>query len=342
MRDVNEWSVLADDRTGALDAAGEMARWMGPVLVGSSRHRGLVVDLGSRVLDAHQAAAAVRAAAVDARLHLHKIDSMLRGNWCAELIARSDATARRVLLVPAWPEMRRTCRGGVVEADGAVVGRPAEYIASLGLTVSRIDAGALQRWGSSADRFAVCDATDHRHLRFIARWWLDHSDDVLLAGPAGVLGAAAAESWRGRAVPPAAEPPLRLPAPLLVVCASVHPIARAQVDVLRRVRPDVTIAVSPMPPDNTAQGDPGFVAEWSAATAAATARAGTLVLIGGDTAAGIMGAGQWICSGTVGQGVAVSRRVDGAGPVYLTKAGAFGDASTLVRVIDMVGDGAAG
>lgn len=337
---VAEWSVLADDRTGALDAAGEMARWLGPVLVGSRQLSGMVVDLGSRVLGAVEAGAAVRAATVDATRHLHKVDSMLRGNWCAELAARSDVSGRRVLMVPAWPAMHRTCRGGVVVVDGAAVGRPADRIASHGWAVSQIDVGGLDAWSSGADRFAVCDATDERDLRTIAGWWLDHGGEVVLAGPAGVLAAAAAESRGGREAPPVVESPLRLPPPVTVMCASLHPTARAQLDALRRARPDVPITASPMPVEGSAQADATFIAGWSGETAALPS--GTLVLIGGDTAAAVMGAGKWICSGTIGPGVAMSRRVEGTGPVYVTKAGAFGDESTIVRVIDMVGDEAAG
>jgi uncharacterized protein YgbK (DUF1537 family) len=340
---VAEWSILADDRTGALDAAGEMARWLGPMLVASHPQRATVVDLGSRVLTAPEAAAAVRAASADAPVHLHKIDSMLRGNWCAELIARGGATTRRVLMVPAWPAMHRTCRHGMVVADGTAVGRPAAQFAARGGSVSQVDLSSLDGWVGGVDPVAVCDATDEGELAGIARWWVDHCEDVVLAGPAGVLAAAAAE-WRGGREPlPVAGPP-RLPAPVVVVCASVHPTARAQVDAVRRARPNVTVVASPLPADGppaeNPQVDPSFVERWF--DRADAERAGTLVLIGGDTAAAVMGPGRWTCSGTIGPGVAVARRVDGTGPVYVTKAGAFGDESTLVRVIDMVGDQAAG
>lgn len=336
MRVVTEWSVLADDRTGALDAAGEMARWLGPVQVATYPHRAMVVDLGSRSLTAPVAAAAVRAAAVDATRHLHKTDSMLRGNWCAELVARSDSTGRRVLMVPAWPEMHRTCRRGVVVADGVEVGRPAESLGTHGSAVSEIDAGRLQAWGAGNHRFAVCDATSEGDLHAVARWWLDHVDDVVLAGPAGVL-AAAAGAFSGGCEEPATPP---LPPPVMVVCASMHGTARMQLEALRRARPGVAVAASPMPPGGHAQADPAFVAGWFDSRAVVIA--GTLVLIGGETAAAVMGEGRWLCSGTVAPGVAVSRRVDGTGPVYVTKAGAFGDEDTLVRVIDMVGDEADG
>jgi uncharacterized protein YgbK (DUF1537 family) len=63
---------------------------------------------------------------------------------------------------------------------------------------------------------------------------------------------------------------------------------------------------------------------------------GVLVLIGGDTAHAVMGPGRFLCHGEVEPGVALSHRSDRSGPWFITKAGAFGDADTLRRVIERI------
>jgi uncharacterized protein YgbK (DUF1537 family) len=49
-----------------------------------------------------------------------------------------------------------------------------------------------------------------------------------------------------------------------------------------------------------------------------------------------MGPGRFLCVGEVEPGVALSRRADGTGPWFITKAGAFGDDDTLRRVIERI------
>src|SRR4051812_42181471 len=114
-----DWLVVADDRTGALEVAGEMAATLGPVevLSGGRRaptHRAAVVDLGSRHLAPALAAELASSAATAARRRGHKIDSTLRGQWAAELVGVRRRTGARVLVVPALPRLGRTCVDGTV------------------------------------------------------------------------------------------------------------------------------------------------------------------------------------------------------------------------------------
>ena len=219
--------VVADDRTGALEVAGACADATGaPVVVETSlRHddgapRIRVVDLGTRHLAAREAAdragavGTFDAAAADSPVvHAHKIDSTLRGNWAAELVARHVATGRRVLVVPAFPLVGRQCIGGVVVANGVPVAegaagvdargavassRPAELLRAAGAsTVVELRRGApldgwLRRTSAASAAFAVCDAGDDSDLHAIAAAWTDVAVDVLFAGTAGSIGAAAA------------------------------------------------------------------------------------------------------------------------------------------------------
>jgi uncharacterized protein YgbK (DUF1537 family) len=60
------------------------------------------------------------------------------------------------------------------------------------------------------------------------------------------------------------------------------------------------------------------------------------VIVGGDTAAAVLGDGSRLVGGTVLPGMPWSLDADGGGPLVITKAGAFGDVDTLVRLADLL------
>ena len=137
--------MAADDRTGAFEVAGLLAGVVGPVkvTVGTAPAGNGVVDLGSRALAPGEAAD--RAAAIERQRAVwtaHKIDSTLRGNWSSELLARQAASGRRLVVLPGWPELGRTCVDGLVEVDGTPVGRPANWLPGAdslsGVAVTRV------------------------------------------------------------------------------------------------------------------------------------------------------------------------------------------------------------
>ena len=108
--------VAADDRTGAFEVAALFAAVVGPtrVTVGVPAAGSCVVDIATRSLSADEAAE--RAAVMEAtpsRWAGHKIDSTLRGQWATELRTRHETGGRRVVVLPAWPALGRTCRRGV-------------------------------------------------------------------------------------------------------------------------------------------------------------------------------------------------------------------------------------
>ncbi len=214
-----EWMVVADDRTGALEVAGEMACSLGPVavVVDSAPTAGtgaVVVDIGSR--HATPPTAARRAAAVaasPAHHHAHKIDSLLRGNWAHELVAIQRTSGERVLLVPALPRLGRVCRDGVVHVDGVPVDgrdarraalspRPADHLVAAGATEVRELAGpdALDAWLTAGAAIGVCDATSDVELAAIAAAWR-RSTGIRLAGTAGSIAAAVAAVAAGSPAP---------------------------------------------------------------------------------------------------------------------------------------------
>lgn len=390
-------SIVADDRTGALEVAGACAAaGSGQILVGTADalgpftgSRAVVVDLGSRHLAPEHAAARAAAAERGSGPGAHKIDSTLRGNWAHEVLARQRVRGGRVLVVPALPALGRACVDGVVLEHGrpvaestggtdprGVIGssRPADLLRAAGAaSVAEVAAGGLlEAWlagalvGGDADAavtdVAVCDAATNADLERIAQLCAGHLDHLLVAGTSAAV-AAVFSAGTG------AEPAPVLRSPALVVCGSLHATSRAQVAAL--VDAGATCSTldpgAPPPPELAVTGGAVSVlvcrapsgpaveaadAEAAAATLAAGARRllaahrfPTVVLIGGDTAAAVLGDAVLAVGGTVGAGIPWSHPVASAesfaagsfaaaaAPVVVTKAGAFGDPTTLVRLL---------
>jgi uncharacterized protein YgbK (DUF1537 family) len=319
------WLVTADDRTGALEVAAEIAATTGPVTVTVDHPPAGagVVDLASRHL-AVDAAAGRAAAAPAARWNAHKIDSTLRGNWVDEVRARARVTGRRVVVVPAWPQMGRTCVGGVVQVGGTAVGDIAEYLPAADLLA---DASALERWLATERRVGVVDVLDERGMAEVAHTLAGH--DVLVVGPAGPIGAAfAAYHLEGR--PPAV---VRCQLPALVVRGSATDVSRRQMERLAVAQPTADLLEAP-----PAVGDllPDVALELAGRARARMAEHhyATVVLIGGDTAAAVLGPAPRLVGGTVAPGLPWSRDARGGGPLVVTKAGGFGTPDSLAALFD--------
>jgi uncharacterized protein YgbK (DUF1537 family) len=376
---VIELLVAADDRTGALETAGACAdagleAVVAPVSSAAVNEgpRCLVLDLASRHV--HPTSAAAAAAAVETRTAgyvAHKIDSTLRGNWAHELVARQRAGNRRVLLVPAFPAVGRTCAGGVVfdgelrVSDGSAgrdarapvsSSRPAAHLHAAGAigVVEIADSEDVRAWlGGEGPAFAVGDATTDADLERLAVLWHAHPD-VLLAGTAATIGAAAAAIAGVGAVPTFPLPSVE--APVLVVCGSLNASARAQVDALiaagalaLATGEDPVVAVAALRAGRhvvLASGRPnGDAVAPTAAVATAQAlaavvfqleaaiRVPTVIIIGGDTAAAILGDGPVEVGGTVAPGVAWCRPSGDAGSLVLTKPGGFGGPTALLDLL---------
>jgi uncharacterized protein YgbK (DUF1537 family) len=308
--------IAADDRTGALEVAAEVSRAGTPVTVtvGEPPTGEGVVDLGTRGLAFEQAVAAA-AALPAAEWQGHKIDSTLRGNWAAELRAR----AVRTLIIPAWPAMGRTCHGGVVHVHGVSGAAVRDQLPEAAL-LAGLD--ALEGWLAAGDGIAAVDVSDTAALHHVAA--LAAGSDVLIAGPAGAIGAAfVARFGEGSvAVPPS------LAAPVVVMCGSATAVSREQVDRLRRALPDVRVVDAP-----PAEGDLSPEVVRALAATADLEGVATLVVIGGDTAAAVLGGGPRMVGGYAAPGMPWSRDGHGGGPVVVSKAGGFGGPDALVDLL---------
>jgi uncharacterized protein YgbK (DUF1537 family) len=358
-------SVAADDRTGALETAATLAdRGAGgvggvPVAVWPDQFDAAVetsvVDLATRHVDVATAQQRAASLVVPARA-AHKIDSTLRGNWAAELAARHEASGRRVLLVPALPALGRVCVDGVVLADGRPVhesgdaraaptsSRPTDHLALHGLQgqhLATID--EVERWLAGDAAAGVADAADQPAVEQIVAAW-QHHPDVILAGTSAVIGAAAGSPTVTRR---------RVPdGPALVVVGSLNTQARRQVEAVVDAG-GVLAESNSQAAEALASGEVVVVAteavagSVSAESAAAVTAGladdvhrimsdprigGCVVVIGGDTAAAVLGDDRVIVHGSVTPGSAwvVSPRF--RQPV-ITRAGGFGDAGALVDLL---------
>ena len=343
---MSQFTVVADDRTGAMETAGACADLGCSTIVlpfgatSALDAQCVVVDLASRHLTASEA----RARAVSAPAHaLHKIDSTLRGSWAHEVVGRQQAQSVSLLVVPAFPAAGRTCVGGVVKVDGVPVAdgaaasdprgpvrssRPADHLCDAGASsVDALTPSDVAEWLETHGlRCAVCDAATDVDLHAIATAWSAHTE-VVLAGTAAVIAAAANSVLRPTAPRPA------LPAcgpPVLVVCGSLHPMALAQGDAAEAA------GITVLRPPATEADDAGAIAAGLGDVARETIESGrfaTVIVIGGDTAAAVLGDRVVVVGGTVAPGVAWSRAWGDDGPLLLTKPGGFGTPSTVVHLV---------
>jgi uncharacterized protein YgbK (DUF1537 family) len=214
-------AILADDLTGACDAAVPFARRglvtrvllaARPVLAGDAGPVDVVaVDADSRQVSRRLAVArtslAARALRTPGTARLFKkVDSTLRGHVGPELLACLRAwDTPLAILCSAFPATGRWVQGGEIFVDGrgsigtvaALAGLPSDRrTGHLGLPVLRagVDAAseALEHLARGGARVVVADADTPGHLTALVEAATRHAAPVLLAG-AGGLAAALAE-----------------------------------------------------------------------------------------------------------------------------------------------------
>lgn len=315
----------------------------------------VVLDLRSRHLPADEAASRLRPiVASNPALRAHKIDSTLRGNWVAEVEAIARA-GRPVVLVPAFPAAGRTCVDGCVLVDGVPVhetafgrdprspvttSRPTDLVRSA---VGAADPSGVRTALAEGRRIVVADASTDDDLDRYALQSVAHPE-VVLVGPAAVVTALARQLRTATAGVSAASAAsasrvesVSRGGGVLVVSASQHPNAIAQFAALRDAGAGRVTVVRP-PADADPSDPDGVLADLAAAAHArldADPSITTVVVVGGDTAASVLGAASVTVDGTLGVGIARGRTVLGGRDVRLvTKPGGFGDAGTLVGVLE--------
>ena len=269
---------------------------------------------------------------------MHKIDSTLRGNWAAELAALVDA-GRRVVLIPSHPLAGRVCAGGIVYVGGVPVAdselgndprlpvrssRPSEALPGAELAGRR----SLAEWLTQSEPgVAIVDASSLAEIDELAAVALV-ADDVVVSGPASVVRAVAGV-WSPHGG--ASLPHPLLPRPIVVVCASLHPVSRVQIE--RVAEAGVEVVTS----SQVRQGDPELIAAEVAERAhdlVVTSGARSVMLIGGDTAEAFIGDSVVRVFGSIDVGVSLGDAdVRGIRLRIASKPGGFGTPNTLVDLV---------
>ncbi|HVY17209.1 MAG TPA: four-carbon acid sugar kinase family protein [Rhodopila sp.] len=223
--------LLADDLTGALDAAAEMVALTGPVeafwhdVIPPTLPANAALDSGTRETSADVAAGIVGGLAPKlsaAAIPFKKIDSLMRGSTIAEIAAcfRAGGWAHAVL-APAFPHQGRVTRGGVQHARDHA-GRWAPVGEDL---VARLRAAGVAAQAGSVGAplpagVSVFDAETEADLAAIVSAGRAAPGPVLWIGTGGL-----AQALAHRAAP---LPQVQLPGPILGLFGSDQPVTAAQ------------------------------------------------------------------------------------------------------------------
>jgi uncharacterized protein YgbK (DUF1537 family) len=321
--------------------------------------------------DPHAERLTARAAADLATGALYlKIDSTIRGR-VAEQVRGALAGVRRrrpasyAVVCPAYPALGRTVVDGVVLVDGTPVhegaaGRdPVTPVTESDLTrllpgSVRVPAtgdleAALREAGAAYD-VVVVDARDDADVERLAAAVAAIGPDALPVGSAGLAGALArawseaTHGWSGATHGDGTHTAPPVPTGrALVVVSSLHEVARAQARELGRSAEAGTVDVL-LTPDRPEHGAAEARARDIAAQASELLDRGEhdlLVLVGGDGAAAtlnVLGAAGIRVADAPVEGVPLGTVVGGRhdGLAVATKAGGFGDPTTLIRLFTAV------
>ncbi|MYD44306.1 MAG: hypothetical protein F4W90_10515 [Gammaproteobacteria bacterium] len=330
--------TTADDRTGALEIGGIIARqgWQIPVGPHADDATCCVVDLASRhikseeafecVLEAHQRQADYRC---------HKMDAGLRGNWPHEIHALVEL-GYRVAVVASFPDAGRRCKDGVVYIQDVPVLESPFGADPLTAPCSSKPIEVLEEAGCVFDEVEIWDANDNDELNQATYRSLE--EDRVLIGPAGAVGSYAAHLF-GKPTPAQ----IKLELPMLVVCGSLNATSREQLDLVVGNHfqlgddlgefGDVTVLATPVPKGPISNSDAeAMAAQVAKAVKACSHKVATLVLVGGDTVAALVGDETLFVRGTVEAGIPVSSF---GNQTLISKGGGIGTADSLRRIIEL-------
>ena len=395
-------AIVADDLTGALDAAAPFAgRGLETRVLLDIERAAFSVETNTQVLSLtsesrhlsppaadERVSNAMRAALAAApRVLLKKIDSTLRGHIAVEIMSALRAAGlRHALIAPAVPSHGRIMRAGEVFIAGVplrqtVLGSdllspppsaPLPQVLSeesKDLTIHVWPRGAAFALSGEAGIHAyVADCETEADLDVIAQFALRHCDEVLPVGASGLATAMARQfAQKSASGVTSANTRIREQAgkPILFVvgsrteasaeqtarlCAAgaeeiILPLSgRAWDPLLGRsgsqrtqpiafiVRPDVSREPSLIAPSEVAQ-----TLGRTAAGIVRRLQIDAVVMVGGDTAFETfraLGVHEAEVAGEVMSGVARGEmRVDGRSVIFITKAGGFGEADSLVEIL---------
>jgi D-threonate/D-erythronate kinase len=348
--------LLADDLTGALDAAAEFVPLTGPVqafwhgTIPAELPANAALDSGTRELDAPQAAAVVRSLThhlAGSAIAFKKIDSLLRGPTIAELAATMGGW-QYCALAPAFPfhgRVTRASRQYARQADGDWHPAGDDLVAALrdqrvDAQPGRIDA-ALQPW------VTVFDAETDDDLRGIVATVRRCPHPVLWSGTGGLAQALAADAT-------AAVTPAPLPMPILGLFGSDQHATAAQLTAcdqhwallsdggpasvdriaVRLATTGIALASFDLPAETPRPVATTYIGDQVDRLTRGLAPPGTLIVAGGETLRHIcrsLGATSLEVQGRLVPGVprSVMRGGRWNGVTVISKSGAFGHPNLL-------------
>jgi uncharacterized protein YgbK (DUF1537 family) len=269
--------ILADDFTGACDAAGAFGASSGTLVVHGLPAQWpadadgvdvLGVDLDLRERSDAEAEALTRetarqlCSANPEALVLLKIDSTLRGPIAGLVAGALTGSGRKLAVIaPAFPEQGRLLRAGRVMVDGQPGASVTQALGMDGTAVLRADEArsaeqvdaAVRHAAMRGARHVVVDTDSVECLRSVAEAWQRHATEWLLVGSAGLARQVAATSASFLRHPPpsrqAADEAAAASGPVLVVAGSPAPATQIQIEPLRGLGPIVVVAPhTPRPP----------------------------------------------------------------------------------------------
>jgi uncharacterized protein YgbK (DUF1537 family) len=354
--------LVADDLTGALDAAARFATPDAPVAVHWRRpdrrsEGGIALDAATRELGPVRArrrlAELLAGPSHDPdRLLYAKLDSLLRGNAAAEIAVWLEAVApRRCVIAPAFPFQGRVTRAGrqFFARDGAWIPTATDLLADLRRLGVAVD---LRRPGEAVpEGVSLWDAETEADLERIAAAVETIDSTTLWCGSGGLAAALAAREGVGRA------PVGDLARPILGFFGTDHPVTRDQLAACAEVglgvsasdaatvdrvaallagpgcalvRPELPVALARAEAARRIEGLFGDLAARLMPPA-------TLIVAGGETLHGLcraLGVDRLRLEGELMPGVPVSRMSGGRfdGVRVVSKSGAFGTPDLLLRL----------
>ena len=327
------WGMIADDLTGACDAAAAFAAegFVTRVVLELDAEAVTdatltVVSTDSRDLAPEEAAARVADACrwMQGRgitVLFKKIDSVLRGKIEAEVEAVMYACAfESAELTPAFPAMGRTVRHGVLRVPRKKEDRGAD----------------LETMFLSRPEIMVHDAETDDDLEAIARVALASDPVPLLVGSGGLASAVARILGRRRSGADSVAPP-RCSLPIWLVIGSRHASTTAQIECIEKaglLNDPEKLALLRVPWPWFDEAGVRLAVE-----AVQRGMVGALVVSGGDTArllCGALGAEAIRLGGEVLPGIPWGRLEGGLadGTPIVTKSGGFGEPDAMLRVVD--------
>ncbi len=346
--------IVADDLTGALDAAAPFATPGRPVVLlmpgrAAPADAPLTLSTESRNLPERAARAATAAAfrqlaGADAGgppVWLKKIDSVLRGHPFAETAQALATTGlARCIFAPAFPEMGRVTVGGrqiVTQPGGADPVVAADIMAMLSAAGLR----AMQDSDPAHNdaTVIVVNAATQGDLQAAVNRWCD-VPGLLWCGSGGLALALAG-----------AAKPLAAAAVAVVVIGTAHAATRAQVvaaaDQLTgaprtgplRASAQHPLLIDPVPVCASARATRRALRAALMRLDARDLGGAGLFVAGGDTLSVVLaatGAQGLDCLGQVGPGLPQSRVRGGTldGVALISKSGGFGDAGVIARLLN--------